>query len=247
MLRLEKYPHRMNFAKGILETRKQTYRHLKSLLKAIPLETPTVIELSPGKNIKVTLFDANHCVGAVMFLIEGNGKAVLYTGDIRSEMWWVNRLIRQPTLLPYTYYRGAGPIKKLDCIYLDTTFVVAGREDKFVDFPPKALGLRELLQKVSQYPDDTIFYLDTWTFGYEEVWQALSNFLGSRVHVDDYRYGLYQAMVNGLGVKAEEAIQLMGFFCGNHFVNGILSNSNAECRIHSCEQGTGCEIWNKGT
>ena len=33
LLRLEKYPHRMNFAKGILESRKQTYRHLKTLVR----------------------------------------------------------------------------------------------------------------------------------------------------------------------------------------------------------------------
>ncbi|KAI7119987.1 hypothetical protein KC316_g6943, partial [Hortaea werneckii] len=85
LLRLEKYPHRMNFAKGILESRKQTYRHLKTLLKPIPLETPTKLELSPGRTIRVTLFDANHCVGAVAFLIEDDEKAVIYTGDIRSE------------------------------------------------------------------------------------------------------------------------------------------------------------------
>lgn len=35
LLRLEKYPHRMNFAKGILESRKQTYRHLKSLVRSV--------------------------------------------------------------------------------------------------------------------------------------------------------------------------------------------------------------------
>lgn len=67
LLRLERFPHRLNFQKGLLESRKQTYRHLKYLLKPLPLETPTTIELAPGRKIRVTLFDANHCTGAVMF------------------------------------------------------------------------------------------------------------------------------------------------------------------------------------
>ena len=244
LLRLEKYPHRMNFAKGILETRKQTYRHLKNLLKAIPLETPTAIELAPGKEIRVTLFDANHCVGAVMFLIEGGGKAVLYTGDIRSELWWVSSLTRHPILLPYLSFAHSKPETRLDSVYLDTTFVVTGCEDPYRDFPSKADGLKELLQKVAQYPKDTLFYFDAWTFGYEDVWQALSIFLGSCIHVDDYRWGLYRALSKGTEPKAAEAARLVGFYCGNHYQDGCLTIS--QCKIHSCEGGTGCEIWVKG-
>ena len=45
LLRIEKYPHRMNFAKGILEARRQHYRHLNTLLKPLPLNTPTELEL----------------------------------------------------------------------------------------------------------------------------------------------------------------------------------------------------------
>jgi hypothetical protein len=243
LLRLEKYPHRMNFARGILETRTQTYRHLKNLLKAIPLETPTVIELAPGREIQVTLFDANHCVGACMFLIEGGGKAVLYTGDIRSETWWVNSLMRNPTLVPYACTTRE-PMKRLDCIYLDTTFVVTGKEDPLREFASKAQGIDELLRKVAQYPSGTQFYFDSWTFGYEDVWQALSKFLGSQVHVDDYRYGLYRSLMSGVEPKAQEARQLIGFQCGNHFQQGCLTDEQS--RLHSCEKGTECEIWSKG-
>ncbi len=245
LLRLEKYPHRMNFARGILETRTQTYRHLRNLLKAIPLETPTVIELAPGREVRVTLFDANHCVGACMFLIEGGGKAVLYTGDVRSEAWWVDSLRRNPVLLPYAYPAQGEPIKKLDCIYLDTTFVVTGKEDQLRDFAPKAEGIDELLRKVAQYPSGTPFYFDAWTFGYEDVWQALSSFLGCGVHVDAYRHGVYFALANSdAKIKAPEAQKMIGYLCGNHFQRGCLTVEQSQ--VHSCEKGTGCEIWNKG-
>jgi DNA cross-link repair 1C protein len=69
LLRLEQYHCRINHAAGILETRQQTYKHLKNLLKPIPLDTPTTLELEPGNVLQVTLVDANHCVGAVMFCL----------------------------------------------------------------------------------------------------------------------------------------------------------------------------------
>lgn len=108
----------MNFHRGILESRRLHYKHLAKLLvstracrahiwrrtcsaslqsygsntpqRPIPLNTPTEIELTPRRRIKVTLFDANHCPGAVMFLVEGDGKAILYTGDIRGK-WMTDR------------------------------------------------------------------------------------------------------------------------------------------------------------
>ena len=174
LLNIEKYPHRMNFMKGVLESRKHHYRHLKLVLKAIPLECPTEIELGPLEKIRVTLFDANHCPGAVMFLIEGSSKAILYTGDIRSEPWWVHSLVRNPILLPYTT-----DLKQLDRLYLDTTF--ATKEDIYARFPSKAEGIRELLTKARQYPPSTVFYINAWTLGYEDVWVALSSFLQSSV------------------------------------------------------------------
>ncbi|KAI5246008.1 hypothetical protein E4T42_06517 [Aureobasidium subglaciale] len=236
LLRLEKFPHRMNFAKGILESRKQTYRRLKNHIKPIPLETPTEIELAPGKSIRVTLFDANHCLGSCMFLIEGNGRAILYTGDLRSETWWVNTLVRSPVLLPYT--KGT---QRLDNLYLDTTFTSGDALE--YELPSKAEGLDELLKKAAEYPPKTIFYLNTWTFGYEEAWIALAAALKTRVHLDDYRWRLYSSQRDQPTCYGPQTAPLVGYKLGNHEHPGCLTNSLEGVRIHSCERGTRCEVF----
>ncbi|KAL5458510.1 hypothetical protein PMIN06_003319 [Paraphaeosphaeria minitans] len=256
LLRLENYHYRINFAQGKLESRNVTYdRSMRRLAKPLPLDTPTTIELAPGNNIRVTLIDANHCIGAVMFLIEADSKAILYTGDIRAETWWVNSLVQNPILLPYTL--GS---RRLDCIYLDTTF--ATNSYPYREFQSKAEGIKELLDKVSKYSDDTIFYFHSWTFGYENVWIALSAFLRSRIHLDSYRTGIYGSLSSldkkslregGLdvtfdnkflresGLDVREAPALCGFRNGNRMQPGCLT-SQPNVRIHSCERGMGCPV-----
>lgn len=217
-------------------------KSMRRLAKPLPFETPTEIELAPGNTIRVTLFDANHCVGAAMFLIEGHhGKAVLYTGDIRAETWWVNSLVQNPVLLPYALH-----IRSLDCIYLDTTF--ATKSQPYREFPSKAEGLRELLAKVSQLPASTIFYFHSWTFGYENVWIALSSYLRSQIHVDGYRHGIYSSLssltnkyLKESGLEIREAPALFGYRKGNRFQPGCLTDQQ-DVRLHSCERGTGCPV-----
>ncbi|KAF5594217.1 hypothetical protein FPANT_4912 [Fusarium pseudoanthophilum] len=243
LLRLERYPCRINYAKGVLESRQQTFKHLRKVLKPLPLETPTSIELCPGREIQVTLFDANHCPGAVMFLVEGDKKAILYTGDIRSEPWFVNAISRNPHLIEYT-----SGIKTLDKIYLDTSFT----ED--VPFQTKAQGIAELLRKVSQYPSDTIFHLQAWTYGYEDVWLALSKALKSKIHVDDYKLRIYGSLKSKTPDSrfdtdihlTPESPALTGHTCGNTPHPGCLT-SEENVRLHSCEKGNLCEVAQRPT
>lgn len=103
-------------------------------------------------------------------VFEDNGRAVLYTGDIRSEPWHVNALARSPCLIEYT-----SGLKRLDSVYLDTSFT----ED--VVFQTKDQGIRELLEKVAKYPKETNFHFSAWTYGYEGVWIALAKALNTRV------------------------------------------------------------------
>ncbi|RDW70619.1 putative DNA repair protein [Aspergillus mulundensis] len=197
----------------------------------MPLNTPTEIDLTPKLSIRVTLLDANHCTGAVMFLIEGDGKAILYTGDIRAESWWVDGLIRHPVLIPYTLGN-----KRLDKIYLDTTF--AHTSHTFHTFPTKAEGIAELLRKLEPYPEDTTFYFRAWTFGYEEVWMALAAALNSKIHADRYQIGLYNSVSRS---GTFEAPSLCGFGFGNRLAPGCLSEDQSS-RIHSCEPGVHCPV-----
>lgn len=234
LLRMEKYPHRINFTKGVLEARKQTFKHLKTILRPLPLNSPVELELSPKSRIRVTLFDANHCPGAVMFLIEGDGKAILYTGDVRAEPWWVNALARQPSLVPFTHGQKR---RNLDCIYLDTTF--ASHDDVHRSFPTKAEGLAELTHKLSEFVDaNSVFYFRAWTLGYEDVWILLSAMLKSQVHVDEYQLRLFRNIAED-GLGAEPGPVLSGYKVGNAEQAGCLT-TDCCVKIHSCEPGTPC-------
>ncbi|KAF3761732.1 hypothetical protein M406DRAFT_49934 [Cryphonectria parasitica EP155] len=239
LLKLQRYSSRINFHQGRLEKEEITYKHQKRRLKSLPLDTPTEIELEPGNIICVTLFDANHCPGAVMFLFEGNGKAVVYTGDIRSEPWHVNAIGRSPCMVEYS-----SGLKSLDRVYLDTSFT----ED--LVFQTKAEGLRELIEKVAQYPKTTKFYFSAWTYGYEEVWIALAKALDTRIHVDDYKLNVYKSLQVPLQDGqymhlSPEAPALTGFTCGNRFQPGLLTSDDA-VRLHSCEKGTRCSTMADG-
>lgn len=132
----------------------------------------------------------------------------------------------------------------MDCVYLDTTFAseFVSRKSTFSEFPSKAQGVGELLRRVGRYPRDTVFYVEAWTFGYEDVWVALANFLGSKVHLDRYRYEVYMGLRRAnWGLGTEESPPLAGFKLGNSLVEGCLTEDPG-VRIHSCEHGLRCPV-----
>ncbi|KAM4611123.1 5' exonuclease Apollo isoform 1-T2 [Polymixia lowei] len=76
----------------------------------LELDEPYMLSLDDiGKErLTVTLLDANHCPGAVMFLFQGYFGSILYTGDFR----YTPSMLREPCLRNNT---------TIDVLYLDNT------------------------------------------------------------------------------------------------------------------------------
>lgn len=77
--------------------------------------------------VTVTPLPAAHCPGSVMFLIEFNGKKILYTGDFRMDLDYFKRSQRNLINSDETF-------KGIDDLYLDSTFALPSAFD---DFPPR--------------------------------------------------------------------------------------------------------------
>ncbi|QRW27064.1 hypothetical protein RhiXN_01659 [Rhizoctonia solani] len=67
----------------------------------------------------ITLLDANHCPGSVMFLIEGKRGIVLHSGDIRAEPAAISQVVQNIHIAPYLFTESQQR-KKLEAVYLDT-------------------------------------------------------------------------------------------------------------------------------
>ncbi|KAJ7138135.1 hypothetical protein C8R44DRAFT_868466 [Mycena epipterygia] len=186
------------------------YTGSRDLLRPLPLNTPTKIELSNDESVTITLFDANHCPGAVMFLIEGAQGAVLHTGDFRAESWFLESITHNPFLQSYLasldpHNSAPDPLSKtLDAIYLDTASVMS-----FAAVPTKAHATSGLVELMKLLPPDTYFFINSWTWGYEDVLKAISRAFRSPIHFDRYKHNIYSnisdPLLRALGTREDEA------------------------------------------
>lgn len=139
----------------------------------------------------VTLIEAYHCVGAVIFLIKGGGAevqtacgekrhtkdasgtcldrcrdaSVLCTGDVRTEQWWRAGLRHLPFLQPYMTGE-----KGLCNIYLDSAFYY--RMEPYIEIPPNNMSIHTavcLLKKYLMDDPEIMFEFTDTTLGFEQV------------------------------------------------------------------------------
>ncbi|KAF9560789.1 hypothetical protein CPC08DRAFT_614997, partial [Agrocybe pediades] len=206
LLRHEVYHERNMHEKELRSEKVRTFSHLKvdpfldfdgkkyyegsrDLLKPLELEKPTVIDLTGTETVRITAFNANHCPGAVMYLIEGKEGAVLHTGDFRAEPWLLEYLSRSSFLKPYLapqIPRKATLNNTLQAIYLDTACVMSN-----LTLPTKRSATSGLVKLMALYPRDVYFYINAWTWGYEDILQEVAHAFGEKIHVDRYKHSMY--------------------------------------------------------
>lgn len=124
-------------------------------IRALPMNEAVVIE-----NVEVTLLDANHCPGAVMFLFKfPNGGAVLHCGDFRA----TPQMEEFPALWNNT----------IDKVFLDTTYCKPE-----YDFPSQSDVIQATIDLVEAHMESrpkTLILVGTYTIGKERIFTALAD------------------------------------------------------------------------
>lgn len=102
------------------------------------------------ETMTVTLIDANHCPGAVMFLFEGYFGSILYTGDFR----YTPSMLREPGLRTNT---------TIDVLYLDNTNCDPNRI-----LPSRKAATQQIKEIIRNHPDYTVV-IGLYTLGKESL------------------------------------------------------------------------------
>jgi DNA cross-link repair 1B protein len=118
------------------------------------------------EGVSVTLFDAYHCPGAIMYLFKGKMGSVLHTGDFR----FCDQVFNNPLLYPP---EKKNPVMRaisvdVDYLFLDNTFA-----NPDYDFPSRDEAYQSLVNIVKNHREYRIFIF-SYNLGKEEVFLNLA-------------------------------------------------------------------------
>ena len=128
--------------------------------------------------LSVTLLDAHHVPGAVMFLFKGVLGTILVTGDFRNDQ----RLTRHPVL------EELARTESLDALYLDNTFL-----NPSCSFSSRAIVMKKLIGFVRDHPEDKI-WIGLKKLGKESALVQLALALREKICVSREKYRLFQKL-----------------------------------------------------
>ncbi|CAH6723918.1 hypothetical protein CLIB1444_23S00386 [[Candida] jaroonii] len=163
-------------------------RHKITHFRALPFNIAHKYTVGDTE-VEIVLIPAYHCPGSTMYLVKSVTTAVLFTGDLRAERWWVQALPKNIHLLPYIT-----GLDVLDTIYLDTTFAYRG--EPYIEIPHNHDGVAlvvSLLRKFPQDMDVEVYFRDHVS-GFDEAWSQIVGSVGGGVHFDDAMFRRHQVV-----------------------------------------------------
>ena len=157
------------------------FRTAEKLLVPLELEVEHLIPLGDSKDdpkIRVTLIDANHVPGAVMFIFRGYFGNVLYTGDFRySEEMFENTTLRQLELW-----------EDMDELYLDNTYFFSK-----CTFGNRSEVVEKLISFLKHY-DAHHIYIGARRLGKEDAFVKIALALKEKICVDKDRLLIFREL-----------------------------------------------------
>ena len=148
------------------------------IIHELELGVPAIISLTPAGDVTmtVTLIDANHCPGSVMFLFDGYFGRILYTGDFRYSDSMLKSLSSE--LLK----------SSIDVLYLDNTFC-----SPKCAFPPLDEALKSIIGIVEQHPNNRVMF-GMRNLGKEDMLIYVSEYFNEKIAVTLERYKVLELL-----------------------------------------------------
>lgn len=150
----------------------------EDLVVALELNTPHIMSLDLDETFNVTLLDANHCPGAVMYLFEGYFGRVLATGDFRYS----------PSM-----FGPDSPLlsSDIEACYLDNTYL----NPMFADMPSRDDAFKNIVSLIETKrsgQNKVLFRIVLRNLGKEDLLVRLSQYFRTRIVVlSEKRYKRY--------------------------------------------------------
>jgi len=152
-------------------------------VEELDLDIPHTIYLNENKTlfVRVTLLDANHCIGSVMLLFEGYMGTILHTGDFR----FTKRMFEENTILYPP--RKSNPDNEECAIHIDELILDDTYCDPIFKFPTRKDAFKSVIGIIESTPGKRVcIALDT--LGKEELLVHLANHYKTKIILNEKRF-----------------------------------------------------------
>ncbi len=203
----------------------------RDLIRELRLNETVVIQ-----GVRVTVFDANHCPGALLILFETSVSTTLHVGDFR----WNKRILAEsPRLAEFKP-------RQLTHLFLDTTF-----NNPRYDFPPQEEVIAcavELVRAVLAQHRNPLFRFGAYSIGKEKVFLAVAKALNQKIYASAEKQKLLRAYCPDMSVfvSDKDAAKLHVTGLGKSGFDGLKGLEAALGAKHDAYVGISPTGWNWG-